>query len=203
MAVVVICDVRGSRKIRNWGEVYSEIKKILESVNHHFVEDFLVPMEFTVGDEFQGVLKTADDTIEIIKILRMKMPVRFYCGIGMGNVEIPDVKGMRGEAFYRARDALNTCKNRKRDTFLISGVDIIDISANAIFFLIQSIEEKWTRRQREIVNFYLENPELTYEKIGKHFGVSKQTITKILKAARFNAIHEGESALKRLLLFVN
>ncbi len=57
MAVVVICDVRGSRKIRNWGEVYSEIKKILERVNHHFVEDFLVPMEFTVGDEFQGYSK--------------------------------------------------------------------------------------------------------------------------------------------------
>ncbi len=204
MAVALICDVQGSRKIENWGEVYSEIGRVIGELNRVHEKDFLIPLEFTVGDEFQGVLKTPENTYEVIKFLKIFMPVRFYCGVGIGEVEIPQSRGaMRGEAFYRARDALEICKKEKRAVYLISGENLIDVPANAILFLIQTIEAGWSIRQREVVTYYRLNPGLTYEKIGEHFGVTRQTIMKILKAAKFKAVREGEEAINRLLSYVS
>lgn len=205
MAVALICDVRGSRKIENWGEVYTEIEQVLKKINQAFENDFMTFLEFTVGDEFQGVLTTPQNAYEVIKFLKIYMPVRFYCGVGIGEVEIPKSHsgGMRGNAFYRARDAIKICKKEKRDVYIISGIDFIDVPANGILFLIQTIEEGWSSRQREVVTYYRINSGLTYEKIGKHFGVTRQTIMKILKAAKFKAIREGEEAINRLLFFVS
>ena len=204
MAVVLICDVRGSRKIENWGEVYSKIEQVIKELSQVFDEDFLIPLEFTVGDEFQGVLKSPHNIYEVVKFLKIFMPVQFYCGVGIGEVEIPESRNaMRGQAFYRARDALEVCKKDKRVAYLISGKNLIDVPVNAILFFIQTIEAGWSSRQREVVTYYRLNPGLTYEKIGKHFGVTRQTIMKILKAAKFKAIREGEEAIKKLLDNVN
>ncbi len=205
MAIAIICDIRGSRKIANWGKVYSNIEKKLEKLNKEFQNEIIVPVRFTVGDEFQGVFKNPENIVDIIRFLKVHITVGFYCGIGTGDIELPieDMKAMRGTAFYRARNAIEICKKKKRDFYFKTDVNFLDAPLNAILYLIHSIESGWTERQREIANFYRLNPLTTYEEIGRHFGVTRQTIMKILKAAKFHAIKEGEEAIRELLKGVN
>ncbi|MCD6453714.1 MAG: hypothetical protein J7L62_00205 [Candidatus Aminicenantes bacterium] len=48
-----------------------------------------------------------------------------------------------------------------------------------------------------MVSFYREN-HLTYEELGRYFGVSRQAICKMLKEAHWKAAKEGEELLREL-----
>lgn len=205
MPAVFICDIKGSRKIKDWPNILLNSRQILNDLNQKFQDIMLVNFAFTVGDEFQGVTTQPSRVYDILSYLKIYMPANFYCGIGLGDIEInlPDKTGMRGEGFYRAREALNVCKGQRRQALVISGSGFFDKTVNSILFLIESIERTWTKRQKEIANFYRIHPELTYEEIGKHFSVSKQNIYKILRSSLYEAVKDGISTLKMLFDYVN
>ncbi|MCD6453719.1 MAG: hypothetical protein J7L62_00255, partial [Candidatus Aminicenantes bacterium] len=106
-----ICDIKSSRKLKNWRNIFSSIENTLIRVNKEFKEEVFVEFKPTVGDEFQGVLKSSRYAYDVYLFLKKNIPAGFYCGIGVGEVEKTkkDV-GMRGTAFYRAREALEKCK---------------------------------------------------------------------------------------------
>ncbi len=200
---VIIGDVHRSRELHNWPEVFKALNEALAGVNAHFASEVLLPFRATVGDEFQGALHDATKAYAVCLYLRTNTPVSLYCGVGIGEVErLPEKEGgMRGTAFYRAREALDACKRQQRlillqaDESRANGVLII----NAMLGLIQALEERWTIRQRELAHFYRLHPELTYEGLGRQFGVSKQAVSQVLRGAKWDALVEGERTVGVLL----
>ena len=70
---------------------------------------------------------------------------------------------------------------------------------NTLLRLIEVLENSWTKRQREIVNYYRVHPDYTYEQLSKHFGFSKQAASQFLKATNWEVITEGDNLVRELL----
>jgi len=69
-------------------------------------------------------------------------------------------------------------------------------------FPLRIIKEGWTYRQREIIAFIREN-ELTYAKVGKKFGISKQAVSQILNSANWKEVKRAEEIINQMLNSVN
>ena len=204
MYCVMICDVKGSRALVDWPIIVGRIEKVLKNINSIFHDEVCIDFKLTVGDEFQGVLKTPKNAYDLYLYIKSNLPVEVYCGIGIGDIEKPNNKdtGMRGAAFYRAREALEFCKKKKRGVFLKSDErkNQVDDIINTMFLFFETIERSWTKRQKEIVSYYRLHSDYTYEEIGKKFGISRQSVYQILKSANWHIVLEGESLIQRLLM---
>lgn len=202
---VLIGDIKKSRDIEDvgWATLFRTLEATLSELNTRFSTDIQVPFKPTVGDEFQGVLKSPKNAYASYLFIQSHMQVDFYCGLGIGEIEIPvaNAVGMRGTAFYRARSALETCKKRKRKVLIKSadGPDLTDEILNTVLHLLEVLEESWTARQREVVTYVRLHPGATYEQIGHQFAISKQAVSQILAAADWAAVSEGEELVHRLL----
>lgn len=195
--IAMICDIKGSRSLENWASVYDAITGGLKDLNKTYKPSIHIPFKFTVGDEFQGVVRNPSGVCEIINFLKTRLPVQFYCGIGVGEVERikKGSTAMRGSAFYNARKALDECKRKKRSFYALTGTENLDRAINSLFYFIETIESSWTKRQKEVIHYLRKNPELTLERLAQEFNVSKQNISKILKASKYRAVTEGEEGL--------
>lgn len=200
---VVIGDIKMSSRLESWPKIFVRLEQTLDKINQRFSDDLVITFRPTVGDEFQGAIQSPQNAFEIYALIRSEFPVAIYCAIGIGDIQKPFTRerGMRGTAFYRARDALEMCKNKKRNIFIKSSdtSSQIDDVINTLLQFIEVLEHSWTERQREVVGYYRRHPDYTYEQLGKHFSVSKQSISQTLKAANWEAISEGENLTKELL----
>jgi hypothetical protein len=200
MPTALIADVRGSRNLDNWPEVFAAITRTLTQANKRFKDDLVVKFHPTVGDEFQGVLARPEVAFDAYTFLKASLsPVRLYFGLGVGEVEKsgPGDTGLRGTAFYRARTALEECKNvngylRMKFTEKESGKNQI---VNTMLNLIEIIEDSWSQRQQEVINYYRMNPEMTHEQIANHFTIERSTVTHLFLDTRLKTIVEAEATL--------
>jgi hypothetical protein len=202
-SAALIADVKGSRQIENWPEVFEVLKKTLREANKRFADQILVKFAPTVGDEFQGALKSPEMAYDVYTFIKASLHVPIYGGLGIGEVEIManGSAGLRGTAFYRAREALETCKAergllRVRSQNQESHLDRI---LNVILLLAESHEKGWTDRQREVASLHRLHPGETLEKLGERLGVSQSSITQVLNVARFGEIQQAETAIRSIL----
>ncbi|MDI6886285.1 MAG: SatD family protein [archaeon] len=204
---VLIGDIKRSRDVENWSTLFKKLEGTLNEINKMFSEDIIIDFKPTVGDEFQGVLKNPKNAYVIYVSIKSRLPVDFYCGVGIGDIERPleEEVGMRGTAFYRARSALELCKKSNRNLLIKSSDTTIqtDEILNTLLRFIEVLENSWTERQREVVNYVRLHPGSTYEQVGKHFKISRQAVSQILGAADWAAISEGEALLNNLLGSLN
>lgn len=203
----LIGDIKKSRELENWPEIFGVLKKTLNHVNRRFADDILVKFQPTVGDEFQGALKSPEKAFDVYTFIKASLPVRASFGLGIGEIEKlgKGEKGLRGTAFYRARDALEQCKREKRRLYVRSaesGAHQSDRVINTILRLIDVLENSMTRRQGEVVSYYRLNPESKLGEIGEHFDVYQGTVSNILRAAHYAVIKDSEMQLRDLLKFL-
>jgi len=204
---VLIGDIKRSRDVENWTTLFRQLEETLSEINGLFSEDIIIDFKPTVGDEFQGVLKSPKNAYVVHVAIKSRLPLDFYCGVGIGDIERPleDEVGMRGTAFYRARSALELCKKSNRNLLIKSSdtTNQTDEILNTVLRFIEVLEKSWTKRQREVVNYVRLHPGSTYEQVGNHFTISKQAVSQILGAADWAAIAEGETLLNHLLGSLN
>ena len=115
-ACVITVDFRRSKEIKNRAEVQSRILNILNSLNMKFGTFLIADFTMTLGDEFQGVLRTTSIVLDVFKYIKKNLPVKFCCGVGIGSIETPLSKRpseMDGFAFHRSRDALEEAKKKE------------------------------------------------------------------------------------------
>jgi len=200
---VIIGDIKESRSLDNWQNMFKELRRTLRGVNRRLSDVIAVTFKPTVGDEFQGAIIAPEKAFDIYNIIRSELRADIYYGIGIGSIEKPLSKemGMRGSGFYRARDALEVCKKEKRDIFVKSSdtPNPADKIINTFLRFIEVLENSWTKRQREIVNYYRVHPNYTYGQLSKHFGFSKQAASQFLKATNWEVIAEGDNLVRELL----
>ena len=200
---VLIGDIRQSSKLADWNEVFKNLTKVLGKINQDFHEHTLVNFEPTVGDEFQGALKTPEKAFDIYLFLKTRLRVPFYLGVGLGDVEkpLPNDTGMRGTAFYYARDSLNLCKKNQVSIRIHSSEKptLTDDILNTLLFIIELLENEWTPRRREVINYFRLHKDYSYEQVGQHFHISKQSVYKIVKSTHWKSLLSVEDLVKKLL----
>jgi hypothetical protein len=200
---VLTGDVVSSTGMRNWNSIISQINSLLETLNNEFGDSIHMAFHVTVGDEFQGAFKDPLSLFSAYRALRLRMPVAFRCGMGVGGIE-PSVKkdtSMRGMAFYRAREAIVLAKNFDRRSFIITSTDRTtkDVALNALLGFIDDIESHLTKRQGAMAKYYLLNGRPLHQDVATHFRVTPQSVSQTLKASKVSLIEEGEEAILSLL----
>lgn len=220
LCAVITADVINSKKSNK------DILKFLESKNIYYNEDKVLNIFLTEqaqkitmslqsknlistdvsisrGDEIQVFCSDIINIIEAIRQLRYYFrPLKIRIGVGIGgiNTEKSDNSwNMDGEAFFKAREALDKVKiqDKKRMTYICSPNEQFDIISNSIYMLMDSIINEWSDSKWESVNAYevYEN----YEKAGNSIGKSRQSISNNCKTAHFEKIKQAEEDLKRII----
>jgi len=129
---------------------------------------------------------------------RRLTPVRLTVGIGVGPLDTPlecDPRKTTGEAFYRAREALEEAKASKSITYVVDSSHPRDI--NLTFLLRSALVRKLTRRQREVIDLYEELGDVVT--VAAKLGVTHQNVSQILRAAEYDAIAAAEEYVQQRL----
>lgn len=179
-----------------------QAKSALAHINAEFSPFIVSGFSFTLGDEWQGLLKDLSLSYEILWELRRHFVAgEFHVGIGYGEIttSIGPIHEMDGPAFYRARDAIDESKASGYGVVMRSGRAELDEIVNPIIRLVESSRDKMTARQQDVIRIYEETKSMAAA--AARIGVSKQSVSKILRAARWNEIVEARKAIGRLIKF--
>ncbi|HJD04259.1 MAG: SatD family protein [Mediterraneibacter sp.] len=202
----VIGDIKDSRKLENRKEVQKRLQKVLDRLNRKYEEDIVSSYLITLGDEFQGLLCSGKNILNMINEIKMEMyPVRLRFGIGFGTITT-DIRremalGADGPGYYRAREAVEVLKEREKknrpvpaDLCLKMGEEDRDkeVLLNTVFDLLYVVEEGWTERQREIIWDMLVYGD-GQQNTAARLSISQPTVQKALAAGSY---YTYENALK-------
>jgi hypothetical protein len=194
--IAIIGDIRGSKSLPARNTVQRRLQQVLNTVNRRHQNDIASNFMITLGDEFQGLLKSGVSCMNIIdRIEREMFPVRFRFGIGVGEMatDIPSTAfGADGPAYYLARDMiadLKTSEKEKKEPkknieIMIQGNPELSKLINTIFSLLSVIKENRTSRQIEIINAYMKGNG-TQADAAKMLNINQSNVQRALASANY------------------
>lgn len=155
--------------------------------------------ERTAGDEFQGVLDDADDTIRLsLALIRQGS---WSVGIGAGEADEPlptSTRAARGTAFIRARNALDTAKRRPYPVAVV-GADAADSAADAdaLLALLAAVIARRTTAGWEALDLMEQGR--TLAEAAADLGITRQAVSQRLAVALWQQERDTLPLAGRLL----
>ncbi len=198
--------IKDTRKLENRKEVQKRLQKVLDRLNRKYEEDIVSSYLITLGDEFQGLLCSGKNILNMINEIKMEMyPVRLRFGIGFGTITT-DIRremalGADGPGYYRAREAVEVLKEREKKNRPVPADLCLkmeeedrdkEVLLNTVFDLLYVVEEGWTERQREIIWDMLVYGD-GQQNTAARLSISQPTVQKALAAGSY---YTYENALK-------
>ena len=208
----IIGDIIDSKKILDRLLVQQNLSVVLNKINEAYTQSISSKFMITLGDEFQGLLNSGRDIIEIINAIEDSMnPIELRFGIGIGSIttqinhDFPI--GADGPAYYNARKMIETQKTNKKKkmeirtniSLKIENDFILSDLINSIFSLTTLIKASWTSRQREIIEAYT-RCEGNQKHAALMLGVNQSTIRKVLNASCFYEYRQSNQMITNALL---
>ncbi len=196
--VAIIGDIVDSKKIDDRKVIQQKFKKVLADINVKYSEDIASKFTITLGDGFQGLLKSRKNIMKIICEIEMAMtPIELRFGIGIGNIStdinLDNSSEIDGSAYHRARKMIKEIESKKfqyterHSSIMICSEENnieIDELLNSILSVCTALKSKWTDRQKEIIYAYLSNDENQY-KTADILNIGQPSVNKALSKARF------------------
>lgn len=209
--VAVIGDMKSSRRLDARRAVQAHLKEVLDTINRAYPEDLASSFMITLGDEFQGLLKTGASSIYIIdRIEREMYPVRLRFGLGVGKITT-DIDsnmplGADGPAYYNARrmiDELKASEKKKMESKTNVKIEVQDNAGpsellNTLFALLTAVKETWTARQVEIINAYLQGGG-TQKDAARVLNINQSNVQKSLATAHFYTYRKAVESVAKVL----
>ena len=154
---VLMVDIRKSRQYQQQErqELQNFCLKAVELLNGIFAEALVKNVEFSAGDELQGLFKRMDAAFLYLRLFRMLLwDVDVYAGIGHGDWTVQVVgRGTTfqdGPAYHHARKALEACKKAKDYSLVVCTDAGLDGMSSALLNSLFSLNERLTLYQSEL-----------------------------------------------------
>ncbi|QVK19138.1 DNA-binding protein [Mycoplasmatota bacterium] len=215
MYYAIIGDIINSKKINNRLATQEKLKHYLEIINKEYQDDIAANFIITLGDEFQGLLKTSTHLFTILNKIEIVMrPLRIRFGIGVGDILTKiDNKmsiGSDGPAWWRARDMISDLKKNQTGLKLISNIKIAGIDDQNILDLLNinlsfcySVKSNWTKEQREVNDYITLHYGLTdhfiQKRVAEEMGLSPVNVNKKLKLSLFYDLVYAQNTIMKIL----
>lgn len=212
MYCAIIGDIVDSKKIANRKEAQIALGNALGAINIIYKDNIESLFTITLGDEFQGVLKSAKDVIKIIETIKQRLhPIKIRFGIGFGDIHTHIDRhkslGADGPAYYAAREGINYIKGMEKKYEAPKQLIYVNIYGqknksidlvNASLALCSQIESDWTQRQRQTIKLMIENKNLQ-SKVASILKVNKSNVQRSLQASKhYNYIYVIDAIDKSL-----
>lgn len=201
--ISVIGDIRNSKSIKGRTEVQNKLNFVLERINHDYKDFIKLNFSITLGDEFQALLRSDANVLEIIykiKVLLPEIEIRF--GIGIGELSTNIINhisslGTDGPVWWNAREMIQDIKDkhesttREQSSMKIKGFGNSEIEEliNHNFVLIDNIEKKFTKIQRDTIDNVIEeyglNLNFSQTEMSKKLERSLPSFNKTINSAKY------------------
>lgn len=93
---------------------FQEHLKILDNINLKYSDCIASKFTITLGDEFQGLLTTGNNIMEIIQYIKRNLSRKNKIWIGIGSISTKinsEISiGADGPGYYKARESIETLK---------------------------------------------------------------------------------------------
>lgn len=180
------CDLVASKEQPERAAVQLRLEAALRTANTEFAAELVVPLAITLGDEWQGLLRSMDAALRLdFRLRRALHPLRLRAGVGWGEVGSPlreRTALMDGPCFHRSRAALLAAKRRRGPACLLdTGRPELDAFLNAMDALQQGVVEGWTARQFECVMAFLDHG--SEPAAARALGIAQPTLHKSVAGA--------------------
>jgi len=195
----VIGDIIGSRNVDDRAGLQRQLNAGLADVNRQYADQIASQYLLTIGDEFQGLLRTPEDLDRILASLRVAVhPVDLRFGIGVGGLVTPmreQAIGMDGPCFQRARAAIERAKERSTQIEVECGETHPGFE---IYSLLSSgMRRSWTERQQQIIDLSMSGMEGV--EIARLLEVSQPAVSQHLRAARMAYVRKATASWLEML----
>jgi hypothetical protein len=198
--LVVIGDIRASRRVPERAAVQASLEHALEAINGGFREEITAGFVVTLGDEFQGVLARPSAAVDVLLALEWALEdiqVRYGLGWGTISTGLRELAvGMDGPCFHNAREAVVAGKRADR-WVSVSGFGDDDEVLNGLFWIIGAVRGQWTEVQRQTVHEV--RSARTQRAAAAARNVSEATVSKALKSALHEPVLAAERAVTAVL----
>jgi hypothetical protein len=177
---ILMADLIDSRK-KESNETINNLKDIVNYVNKEWSTQILSPLTITLGDEFQGVIKSLKDAYKIIfaleeQIIKRNLHFKLRYVIHWGEIETPIndkvAHEMLGSGLTTAREKLNELKTSKRRFFVLLDNDTRNNQEimNDLFTLYENYVDQWKSKEYHIVKEFL--LERNYQEVAKNLSMN-------------------------------
>ena len=197
MYVAIIGDIIHSKSILNRRNIQIKLKDVLEQINKEYIQEVSAKFIITLGDEFQGLLSSTNNILQIIDRIQFEMyPVRIRFGIGFGEIETEIIKDMAigadGPAYHYAREMINYIKICEKGKMFGSTnimfksdthIDLITL-INSSLQLCSYLERNWTDKQRILLKLMILKQKKQQE-AATELGIEQSSVQRRLKAAGY------------------
>lgn len=178
---VINMDIVGSRKLRNRVSIQDSLKLYFKQLNIKYSDILATNITFTLGDEWQIILKAPEESYNIVNEINMflhDINIKSYSGIGFGSISTKiynSTSEMDGEAFIYARKALNIAKGKNQN--LNSKINKVFFKANPCYLFkeedyfkevaLTSLDDEASTigSLNSLINVLIENTEILFNKI--------------------------------------
>lgn len=156
--VALIIDLKESRKYRDRmrNDIQEYLMQVVKSLNNIFEESLERSVDFSAGDEVQGLFSSVRAAYLYFRMFSMLVaPVEVRAGIGVGTWDVV-MKGagttaQDGRAYHNARYAIQAVEESKGYSVLMYSEHPRDIIVNSLFNTTAMIISKQSSYQNEIM----------------------------------------------------
>lgn len=197
---VLMGDVVGSERARSAKAVHRSFNKAVDSANERYAERIESPLTITLGDEFQGLLRTLLNAWSVACELRLSLlaadvACRFV--IGTTQLETPvnrkQAWNMMGSGLAAAREKLNDKRTSNAYRFSLPGEPLLESLLDAVGDSLTEVELRWTTTQLEYYS-KVRDGSRTNAKTARGLNIAPRSLYKVLHAARAE-FHRRQSAI--------
>jgi hypothetical protein len=180
-----MADVISGRE-KNQSDLMDNFKKMVGFINEKFGKDILSPLTITLGDEFQGIMKSLPAAINLLLEMEeyfihnnLNFKLRYVLNEGdvKTAVNTKIAYEMLGSGLTEARGKLNELK-KSRCRFLIELDDVIKskmLNDSIVFF--ENILDKWdTGKDYELVSNFIKYKD--YKIVSKNTNKNRSLVWK-------------------------
>lgn len=198
--LALIGDVEASRQIAQRALLQRELERAAARVNEVLGPALAAPLTLTAGDEIQALFRDPSAAVDaVVEVADAVFPARLVHGLGLGPLETdlgPDPALLDGPCFHLAREALQVA--RGEGSWLVArGLrEPGDATVSALFRLLGELRSRWTEIQAEHVRHARGRSQ---KEVAERLRKAESTVSESLKAAGFQAVLEGERALRVVL----
>lgn len=209
MIAVIKGDIIASRKLKDTKKWLLPLKRLLNQWGKTPKK-----WELVWGDLFQLEVSNPTEALEkafiiksYIKKLKLKdktnkhvnLDVRMAVGIGKKEYSGKRISESNGEAFINSGEVFDNLQKERTNLLIKSPWETFDREINLYLKLAGTFMNKWTVPSAELVEFTLQNPEITQAEIGKKFEIKQNSVSGRWTRANMDEVIEINNVFKTKL----
>ncbi len=154
----LMIDIKNSRgySLPHREEIQSYIADLYRELNRLFADQLEHEVEFSAGDELQGLFCTPESAYCYLRLFRMLLwPVQVRAGIGVGrwDVRLPGEgsTAQDGQAYHRCRSAIKEAEEKGESNIVYCAESELDEQVNFAMSMESLLTQRYSTHQNDLL----------------------------------------------------